>query len=336
MRISTTLSALLFVAPLAAQDDPVQLGVDGFRFEWVPNWAKTPNGKDLGNTHGCMCVDAQGRIYANTDTDRAVVVFNPDGKFVKSWGKDYRGGLHGMTIAKETVGHGELREEREVLYLAHTGRGEVLKATLDGDVQWSIGYPKAAGIYDNPKHFKPTAVVVGPNGHIYVADGYGKSWVHQFDANRKYVRSFGGPGTEPGKMRTPHGLWLDTRKADKPQLIVCDRENHRLQMFDLDGNLLGIVEGMLRRPCNVYQHGQHLVVADLAGRITILDGKNELVCHLGDNPDPKKRARNGIAKKDWRDGEFLSPHSACWDADGNLYVMDWNRHGRLTKLRRVR
>lgn len=136
-------------------------------------------------------------------------------------------------------------------------------------------------------------------------------------------------------MRTPHGLWLDTR-GENPRLIVCDRENHRLQFFDLNGKLLHVVEGMLRRPCNVHQHGEHLVVADLAGRVTILDGENKLVCHLGDNPDPKKRAKNGIAMADWRDGEFLSPHGACWDAAGNIYVVDWNRHGRVSKLRRLR
>ena len=99
---------------------------------------------------------------------------------------------------------------------------------------------------------------------------------------------------------------------------------------------MGVIEGMLRRPCSIYQHETDLVVADLAGRVTILDAEDKLVTHLGDQPDPKLRARNGIPKSKWRAGEFVSPHGAAWDADGNLYVMDWLRPGRVTKLRRVR
>ena len=129
-------------------------------------------------------------------------------------------------------------------------------------------------------------------------------------------------------------MWVDTRGAE-PELIVADRENHRLQRFDRQGQLLGVVEGMLRRPCKIQQRGEYLVIPDLAGRVTILDGDNQLVTHLGDNPDVAKRADNGVPPDEWVDGEFIAPHSAVWDQDGNLYVMDWNRHGRITKLRRL-
>src|SRR5262249_48172017 len=146
--------------------------------------------------------------------------------------------------------------------------------------------------------------------------------------------SFGGPGSEPGKLSTPHGLLLDTR-VNPPVLLVADRENGRLQTFDLDGNHLGIVQGMLRRPCNMCIRGTDLVVADLAGRVTILDAKNELVEQLGDNPDEKLRAQNGVPRERWQDGLFLAPHCAHWDDKGDLYVMDWNATGRITKLRHV-
>lgn len=317
------------LSTVAAQEaDPtITLGTKPPHVYRWQEWGKLPSGKDLGNTHGCMVVDAKGQLYVNTDTEQAVVVFAPDGSFVKAWGKEFRGGLHGMTIRKEG--------DEEFLYLAHTGRHEVVKTTLDGKVLWTLGYPKESGVYKNARQYRPTGVAVGPAGQIYVADGYGQSWVHQFSADRKYVRSWGGRGTEPGKMRTPHGIWLDTR-TDVPQLIVADRENHRLQVFDLDGKLLHVVKGMLRRPCNVYQHGTDLVVADLAGRITLLDGKNELIAQLGDQPNPKMRAKNGIKRQQWTPGQFISPHSACFDAAGNIYVMDWLRQGRITRLARVK
>ena len=69
--------------------------------------------------------------------------------------------------------------------------------------------------------------------------------------------------------------------------------------------------------------------------MTILDGRDELVCHLGDQPDPELRARREIPRERWTEGLFLAPHSAAWDARGDLYVMDWNHLGRVTKLARV-
>jgi hypothetical protein len=69
--------------------------------------------------------------------------------------------------------------------------------------------------------------------------------------------------------------------------------------------------------------------------VTILDGANKLITHLGENPNLSLRANNGVDKNQWQDGLFLAPHSARWDSDGNLYVMDWNFRGRMTKLRRI-
>ncbi|MCK5941220.1 MAG: hypothetical protein KAI24_04550, partial [Planctomycetes bacterium] len=165
-----------------------------------------------------------------------------------------------------------------------------------------------------------------------VGDGYGKSWVHCYDKDRNYVKSFGGPGTDDGKMRTPHGLWMDTRGSE-PLLLVCDRENHRLQWFTLDGAFVRKMDQGLRRPCNVWPMPDGgLVVADLAGRITFLDAKDKVYAHVGDNPDPKLRAKNGVPRAQWNAGEFLSPHSVSIDGHGHVYVMDWNSLGRISKL----
>lgn len=326
-----TLFAAL-VSSAAAQDAAqpgatTRLGKGDYVFEWVPGWAKLPEGTSFGNTHGCIVIDSQDRVYVNTDTDNAVIVFAPDGSFVKSWGKEFRGGAHGMCLAKE--------DGKEVLYLTHTGRHEVVKCTLDGEVLWTLGYPEMAGIYQDKSQYNPTSVAIGPRGEIYAADGYGLSWVHQYDKDRTYVRSFGGPGAEPGRMNTPHGIWLDTR-GPEPKLVVADRGNHRLQWFDLEGKLLGVLDEDLRLPCHVQQQGEMLVVADLQGRISLVDGENRVAAHLGDNPDESLRGQNHVPAEKWKDGEFLSPHCAAWDSKGNLYVMDWNFLGRVTKLARVK
>jgi hypothetical protein len=309
-----------------SQESKIILGSGSHKYEWVRGWGELPDGMQYGNTHGCIVTDSQGRILVNTDTEHAVIIFNPNGKFIKSWGKDFKGGAHGMAVVKEGA--------TEHLFLAHHRRHEVVKATLDGDVLMTLGYPEKAGVYKNADEYRPTSVAIGPTGDIYISDGYGLSWIHQYDAKGEYIRSWGGKGTEPGQMRTPHGIWLDTRGAS-PVLAVADRENNRLQFFSLDGKYLSMVTEELRRPCHMHQRGNDLVIADLAGRVTILDRNNKLITHLGDNPDPKKRANNGVPREQWVDGEFIAPHCARWDAQGDLYVMDWVAVGRITKLKRV-
>jgi len=321
-----TVGAALAPRILLARDEPVILGEGSHRYEWVPGWGRLPEGMSLGNTHGCVVVDGAGRIYVNTDTENAVIVFEPGGNFDRTWGADLRGGLHGMTLVKEG--------SEEFLWLAHTGLHEVLKTTLDGKILLRVGVPEKSGLYDSPERYRPTSVAVAPNGDVYVADGYGLSLIHHYTAKAEFLRTWGGAGSEPGKMRTPHGIFVDTR-AETPVLLVADRENHRIQVFGLDGTVLGLVIEELRRPCNFDRRGDDIGVADLEGRITILGRDNRLLVHLGDNPDPAKRAQNGVPREQWKDGEFLAPHGLRFDAEGNLYVLEWLALGRIVKLRRA-
>ncbi|MEZ6194691.1 MAG: hypothetical protein R3F20_03025 [Planctomycetota bacterium] len=323
---SLALAALLALVLPTAHAQAPRLGEGAHRYEWTEGWGRLPDGGELGNTHGAIIFTRDGRGIFNTDTERAFCVVGADGAIARSWGADFRGNVHGMFLAEEGG--------FEFLYFTHTGRHEVAKATPDGLVLWILGCPMESGLYRSPEEFRPTSVAVAPNGHLFVADGYGKSVVHEFGADRRWIRVLGTAGAAPGQFRTPHGLGLDLR-GPEPRLVVADRENHRLQTFGLDGALVSVTEGMLRRPCSVAFHGDDLVVADLAGRVTILDRENRLVTQLGDNPDSEQRAQNGVPREDWRPGVFVSPHGAAWDARGDLYVMDWLRQGRVTRLRRL-
>jgi sugar lactone lactonase YvrE len=296
-------------------------------FQWDANWPGLPDDLQLGNTHGGIAVDSARNVYFNTDSENAIIKMMPKGKMEKAIGEGLKGGAHGICIA----GKGQ----DEHLYVAHTGRHEVIKMSLDGKPLATFPWPEASGHYETKEQFNPTAVAVSPNGRVYVADGYGKSWIHIYTADGGYKGSFGGPGTGPGKFRTPHGITLDERFSPA-LLLISDRENRRLQHFTLRGEFVGVVAEDLRRPCGVSIRGNHCAVAELEGRVTILDQKFRVVGHLGDQPDKSLWATNQVGRDKWVDGQFLSPHAVCWNRDGDLFVMDWSREGRVTRLARMK
>ncbi|MHC4909621.1 MAG: NHL repeat-containing protein [Planctomycetota bacterium] len=254
------------------------------------------------------------------------MVYEADGTFVHSILGEYPA-IHGMLLREE--------EGVEYIYAAHLRGKQVLKAKLDGTVVWTLGLPKESGKYDdNPGAYNPTSIAVGPDGDIYIADGYGRNWIHQYDAERRYIRSFGGRGTDPGSFVTCHGIAVDDR-GETPCLLVCDRENRRLQRLTLEGEPIDVPVTGLRRPCSVSIRGDLVAVAELEGRVTILDKDFKIVAHLGDNPDKSQWAKNGVPRDDWVDGIFTAPHGCCFDARHDLYVCDWNSTGRITKLKKM-
>ena len=215
-------------------------GTSALAYQVVEGWEQLPRDYAHRDVAG-VAVDSEDRVYLNTDSEHAVVVFDAAGNYLRSFGAELAGGLHGMALIEE--------DGEERLLLAHIGRHEVLECTLEGEILWTVGWPEESGIYASAEEYKPTSVVALPDGGFLVADGYGASWIHRYDAERKYVASFGGPGTELGKLRVPHGLLLDTSGAE-PVLLVADRENHRLQLFDLDGHAQGCVPAPAETPGN--------------------------------------------------------------------------------------
>ena len=314
---------------------PLVIGAGNHKYEWIRNWAKFPAGMQPGNMHGAVQVDARGFIYFSAESEHAILVFDQNGKFIRSFGKEWKTdkpgeGIHGMQLVNEGG--------KEFIYLTHLDRHQFARITLQGETVWVKGYPEQSGLYAKADEFKPTGIAVAPNGDFYVTDGYGKNYIHHYNARGEYVNSWGGKGAEDGKFNTPHAIIVDTR-GKEPLVLVTDRAQHRLQWFTLDGKHVRTLPGdndLLRLPATLHIRGTDLVVGDLSGRVTILDKDNKLVTHLGDNIDPKKRATNQVKPEQWLDGQFISPHGICWDQKGNLYVEEWLQTGRIVKLKRVR
>ena len=317
---------------------PLRLGSGDHTYECVHNWLIPPPNILWGDTHG-IAQDAKGRIYishtvrGNSPSRDAIVVFDKDGKFLTSWGSRFDGGGHGLDIRKEG--------RHEFLYHCDVNHNKVVKTDLDGDVIWEFGTPKEAGVYDASHGFKPTNVALTSHGDFYVGDGYGSSYIHQYNEKAEYIRTFAGPGSEPGKTKTPHGLWIDDRKGigtgGEPLLVVADRGNRRLQYFTLDGKHVRFVTEGMRQPCHFDIRHDELLVPDLDSIITILDRDNKVAAQLGDGATAsgEPSGLRGAPRSQFIPGKFIHPHSAKFLHNGDILVVEWVPIGRITLLRKV-
>jgi hypothetical protein len=343
LKQSTALTALLAsgTAPavLGAEDkagtkNPI-IGSGEHRYECIHNWGELPATIKWQTTHG-VAVDAAGLVYIThqgygKDVMDTVVVFDPQGKYVRSFGKEWHGGGHGIDIRMEG--------SEEFLYLCHmSGGGPVVKATPKGEIVWKKGVPEEPNLYKEAGKYRPTNVAFGADGGFYIADGYGSHYIHQYDKDAKHVRSWGGAGKEPGKMQTPHGIWLDNRPGREPSLVVADRANARLQYFTLDGKYLSLVKDVLF-PAHFDIRGDVLLVPDLHARVSLFDKDNNVIVHLGDDAEWRKKVLDGFKVRgkpdEWQAGKFVHPHDACFDKDGNIFVAEWVQTGRVSLLKRV-
>jgi hypothetical protein len=310
------------------------IGDGEHRYECLHNWGTLPPTIKWQTTHG-VAIDAEGLVYIThqgygKEVMDTVVVFDPKGKYVRSFGKAWHGGGHGIDMRKEG---GE-----EFLYLCHmNGGGPVVKATLKGEVVWRK-WPETGGQYERADAFRPTNVAFAPDGGFYVADGYGSHYIHQYDKDTKWVRTWGGFGKEPGKMSTPHGIWLDDRPGRTPSLVVADRANARLQYFTLDGKHLSFVNEV-SFPAHFDIRGILLLVPDLHARVSLFDQNNKVIVHLGYDPEWTKKVLDGFKVRQKPEecpaGKFIHPHDACFDKDGNIFVAEWVQTGRVSMLKRV-
>jgi hypothetical protein len=313
------------------------LGSGANTYEVTHDWGALPADIQYGNTHG-VCEDSHGRIYihhtvyATSEKSDSMVVFDHKGKFVKSWGREFKGGAHGLYIQKEG--------KDEFLYLCDIKRGLVVKTTLDGEEIFTLGYPKEAEPYSKPGpdgkplKYSPTNLAMAPNGDFYVGDGYGSSYINQYNSKGEYIRTFGGPGNAAGQLLCPHGLIVDTR-GKEPMLVVADRSNKRIQRFTLQGEHIDFLYGT-NAPChfNIYKNGD-MVVPDLFARVTLMDSANNIILNLGDNSHSDYMETRKLTRDHFKPGKFVCPHGACFDHAGNIFVVEWVEVGRVSKLRKV-
>jgi hypothetical protein len=309
----------------------MQLTKGDFTWDWNSQWAKLPDAIQLGYTHG-VAVDRRGLVYVFNQSPHAVVTFEPDGTFAGAWDQfpsDRFCGAHGLTLVDEG---GE-----QFFWLTDQHSGEVAKTTLDGRTVLRLDRP--AG-YTADDKYSPTWAAQAPDGRVFVADGYGSSRVSVYNKAGRFLSTFDGSADGP-RFDCPHGLWIGRRPAatgrDEPLLYITDRGNSRVRVYDLDANFIksfyqdhpccfdASADGLLLVPdlqafVNLYDQHDHPAATKIG------DGQLEVVGRHGWPNVPHDMRR---------DGRFNSPHGGCFDAQGNIYIVEWIQDGRITKLTRT-
>jgi hypothetical protein len=350
----TSLAAVTLTMPqvLTAQKSEKQLviGAGEHRYEVHHHWAQLPDRYTWQTTHN-VAVDREGLLYVihegleNQKDHPAIFVFDKTGKFVRAFGAQFQGGGHGLEVVTEG------REQ----FLYVTGYQQLknfAKLSLQGEVVWEKRAPMDSKLYPANEDsrptkrwgrdaFMPTNYAFLPDGGFFLADGYGSYRIHRYDKNGNWQSMFGEPGKGDGQFNTPHGIWIDNRPGRASSVVVADRANKRLQWFTLEGKHLKTLDGFIL-PANLDTHGEVLLVPDLSARITLLDKEDKVITHLGEDPAWREavlkegmKMRSSKSGAEWVAGKFLHPHDACFDPAGNIFVAEWVRTGRVTKLRKV-
>ncbi len=356
-----TAAAVALSAPAvhaqSASPSSLVIGDGDYRYAVVHQWAQLPDKFTWQTTHN-VAVDKAGNLYvihegrANQKDHPSIFVFDPTGKYVRSFGSQFQGGGHGIEVRQEG--------NEEFLYVAaYQNVKSFAKLTLTGETIWQQYAPMECGKYaegeaeaarehrvDMKKawgadRFLPTNFAFLDDGGFFLTDGYGANLIHRFDKDGKWLSCFGGKGEGKGTFNTAHGIWIDRRNPSEQVLVVTDRAHNTLQRFNLDGKYIDTLTGF-GLPANIDTFGDLMLVPELKARVSLLGKDNQVVAQLGTDIQriEEDQAKNkGFTIRtnpdQWVDGKFVHPHDACFDAQGNIYVAEWVGSGRVTKLTRV-
>jgi peptidylamidoglycolate lyase len=324
--------ALVLAASSSSLVHPTIIAAPTGRYEEVKDRPRLPVGVQLGECAG-VAVDANGHVFVfhrpgrgfdTTATEKltepAVLEIDADsGQLLSSWGANMFLVPHGISV-----------DGANNVFLTDVGLQQVFKFSHNGRPILALGEPRV-GAWDATHFNQPTDIAIRPDGTFSVSDGYVNSRVAIFDKNGKELREWGKKGAGEGEFSNPHGLTFIPGRTD---VLVADRENLRLQLFDKDGTFrrqwVGVKDA-------VTTGRVFAVAADAAGNY-----------YVGIRRADYDSQHTGVVKldRDWNivaavgfgrpgDPVFNAVHDLAVGKDGSIYVAE-TRTKRVGKLRAVK
>ena len=301
------------------------LGAGDYRYEELSQWAQLPDDLDLGEAVD-IAVDPEDRVYIFSRGAHPMMIFQQDGSFIRSWGEGLFTRPHSITIDPDGL-----------LYCVDDDGHWIGRFTDRGELLGSIGERDRGALPQSGKPFnRPTKVAFDPKtGDLYISDGYGNARIHKFSATGHHLFSWGDYGTGPAEFNLPHSVCTDS----DGKLYLADRENHRIQVFDDQGNYLTQWNDM-HRPCGLHLRDGLAYVGQLLPQYPFnADSPNIGACITIHDLTGKQLARLGGPRAGEGDGQFIAPHGLAVDSRGDIYVgeVSWTAYGQsFDPPRRVR
>jgi streptogramin lyase len=237
---------VLLSSPVMAQQS-----VPEIPFESIPDPLKLPPDLNFGEATG-VAVNSKGHVFVfsrGNSTGPAygasaaqLLEFGPDGKFIREIGKN---------LYAWSFGHAVRIDKDDNIWAIDKGSDMVIRFNPEGRVTMVFGRKQEASDESTGplKHPVPplpaedgrfrqvTDVAFGPQGDIFISDGYINSRIAKADHDGNWIKSWGNRGANPGEFNTPHNIAADA----KGNVYVADRGNRRIQVFDSEGTFLRII-----------------------------------------------------------------------------------------------
>jgi hypothetical protein len=318
----------------------------GTPYHWDEGWGELPPPPDPSAwSHPGLVVDSDGSVLV-ADTAAPIVhrLDGASGVRIASFplpttevhGLACEPGVTGtrLWVADQGV---RLTVEGGETIRSGPGAGRVIRGDLAaGD--WSEVEAPAHPVY-RERPYRPTFIAFDPGSDdVWIADGYGGHVVHRYGRDGSYRSSIGDGQGAP--FDTPHGVWVD-RRGREPRLLVTDRIHRRIAAYDLDGTFRGEFGGdVLTSPSGIVGLGDLAIVAELHGRLAVIDADDRFVGTIGagDLPDDReawpnaRHADGSVGRPAFVPGRFNSPHAVDVGRDGSLLVAEFVLGGRLVRL----
>jgi sugar lactone lactonase YvrE len=272
----------------------------------VSNPLPVPEGVNMGASSS-VAFDSRGHLFVLSRGAQPITEFDENGKFIRAFGEGLFTRSHGLRIDKDGN-----------LWATDVGAHTVMKLNPQGQVLLTLGTKGQRGEWNETTQLfnEPNDIAIADNGDVFVSQGHtpgaGRGNVAQapgvlkFDKNGKFIKFWGGKGTEPGKFDVAHGIAIDA----KGLLWVTDRENQRIQIFDQDGKYIREIK-YAGLPCALDIGKEYIyMVNGFAGQVVQMDLDGKVLAAMG-KPGPAGT---------W--GEFGEAHFIAVSPKGEIYVAD--------------